>query len=176
MTVTATANGKKHRLAKLNFRESLTSEALDYISIDTDGYAAIEENVQTDITVKVRAINVGGSALANQDVTISYNEQAHNNGIYLLDPTGANVGAQTFTQKTDADGYVAFTFKALPRNKVEVQNLISDLESGDLQVTFNIAKRADGSNYKASRRTDLRAPDVVIYTCRSSYRSNATSI
>ena len=83
----------------MNFRESLTSEALDYISIDTNGYAAIEENVQTDITVKVRAINVGGKALANQDVTISYNEQAHNNGVYLLDPTGANVGAQTFTQK-----------------------------------------------------------------------------
>ena len=157
--VTASANGKQQDY-RINFRKSLTSEALDYISIDTDGYAAIEENVQTDITVKVRAINVGGSALANQDVTISYNEQAHNNGIYLLDPTGANIGAQTFTQKTDADGYVAFTFKALPRNKVEVQNLISDLESGDLQVTLT-AKRADGSNYKASRRIDLRAPDVV---------------
>lgn len=158
VTVTATANGKT-QTTKLNFRESLTSEALDYISIDTNGYAAIEENVQTDITVKVRAINVGGKALANQDVTISYNEQAHNNGVYLLDPTGANVGAQTFTQKTDADGYVTFTFKALPRNKVEVQNLISDLESGDLQVTLT-AKRADGSNYEASRRIDLRAPDV----------------
>lgn len=158
VTVTATANGKT-QTAKLNFRESLTSEALDYISIDTDGYAAIEENVQTDITVKVRAINVGGTALANQDVTISYNEQAHKNGIYLLDPTGANIGAQTFAQKTDADGYVTFTFKALPRNKGEVQNLISDLESGDLQVTLT-AKRADGSNYEASRRIDLRAPDV----------------
>ncbi|QKU20637.1 hypothetical protein [Acinetobacter lwoffii] len=158
VTVTATANGKT-QTAKLNFRESLTSEALDYISIDTDGYAAIEENVQTDITVKVRAINVGGTALANQDVTISYNEQAHKNGIYLLDPTGANIGAQTFAQKTDADGYVTFTFKALPRNKVEVQNLISDLESGDLQVTLT-AKRADGSNYEAFRRIDLRAPNV----------------
>ena len=158
VTVTATANGKT-QTAKLNFRESLTSEALDYISIDTDGYAAIEENVQTDITVKVRAINVGGTALANQDVTISYNEQAHKNGIYLLDPTGANIGAQTFSQKTDADGYVTFTFKALPRNKVEVQNLISDLELGDLQVTLT-AKRADGSNYEASRRIDLRAPNV----------------
>ena len=155
VTVTATANGKT-QTAKLNFRESLTLEALDYISIDTDGYAAIEENVQTDITVKVRAINVGGTALANQDVTISYNEQAHKNGIYLLDPTGANIGAQTFSQKTDADGYVTFTFKALPRNKGEVQNLISDLESGDLQVTLT-AKRADGSNYEASRRIDLRA-------------------
>ncbi|WP_244783273.1 hypothetical protein [Acinetobacter sp. F-1] len=158
VTVTATANGKT-QTAKLNFRESLTSEALDYISIDTDGYAAIEENVQTDITVKVRAINVGGTSLANQDVTISYNEQAHKNGIYLLDPTGANIGAQTFSQKTDADGYVTFTFKALPRNKVEVQNLISDLESGDLQVTLT-AKRADGSNYEAFRRIDLRAPNV----------------
>ncbi|EAO7613755.1 hypothetical protein CV111_24290, partial [Salmonella enterica] len=78
---------------------------------------------------------------------------------YLLDPTGANIGAQTFAQKTDADGYVTFTFKALPRNKGEVQNLISDLESGDLQVTLT-AKRADGSNYEASRRIDLRAPDV----------------
>jgi hypothetical protein len=156
--VTANANGKT-QTTKLNFRESLTLEALDYISIDSNGYAAIEENVQTDITVKVRAINVGGKALANQDVTISYNEQAHNNGVYLLDPTGANVGAQTFTQKTDADGYVTFTFKALPRNKVEVQNLISDLELGDLQVTLT-AKRADGSNYEASRRIDLRAPDV----------------
>src|SRR5690606_12434590 len=156
--VTASANGKQQDY-RINFRKSLTSEALDYISIDTDGYAAIEENVQTDITVKVRAINVGGSALANQDVTISYNEQAHNNGIYLLDPTGANVGAQTFTQKTDADGYVAFTFKALPRNKVEVQNLINDLELGELQVTLT-AKRADGSNYEASRRIDLRAPNV----------------
>ncbi|MEK5794146.1 hypothetical protein VXE63_18925, partial [Acinetobacter nosocomialis] len=131
---------------------------LDYISIDTNGYAAIEENVQTDITVKVRAINVGGKALANQDVTISYNEQAHINGVYLLDPTGANVGAQTFTQKTDADGYVTFTFKALPRNKAEVQKLIDDM-TGDLQVTLT-AKRADGSNYEASRRIDLRAPDV----------------
>lgn len=142
----------------MNFRESLTSEALDYISIDTNGYAAIEENVQTDITVKVRAINVGGKALANQDVTISYNEQAHNNGVYLLDPTGANVGAQTFTQKTDADGYVTFTFKALPRNRAEVQKLIDDV-TGDLQVTLT-AKRADGSNYEASRRIDLKAPDV----------------
>ena len=157
VTVTATANGKT-QTTKLNFRESLTSEALDYISIDTNGYAAIEENVQTDITVKVRAINVGGKALANQDVTISYNEQAHNNGVYLLDPTGANVGAQTFTQKTDADGYVTFTFKALPRNKAEVQKLIDDV-TGDLQVTLT-AKRADGSNYEASRRIDLRAPDV----------------
>src|SRR5690606_34160121 len=122
---------------------------------DTDGYAAIEENVQTDIKVKVRAINVGGSALANQDVSISYNEQAHNNGIYLLDPTGANVGAQTFTQKTDAEGYVTFTFKALPRNKVEVEELILN----NLEVTLS-SKRADGSNYEASRHIDLRAPDV----------------
>src|SRR5690606_13516045 len=45
------------------------------------------------------------------------------------------------------------------RNKGEVQNLISDLESGDLQVTLT-AKRADGSNYEAFRRIDLRAPDV----------------
>ena len=157
VTVTATAN-RKTQTTKLNFRESLTSEALDYISIDTNGYAAIEENVQTDITVKVHAINVGGKALANQDVTISYNEQAHNNGVYLLDPIGANVGAQTFTQKTDADGYVTFTFKALPRNKAEVQKLIDDV-TGDLQVTLT-AKRADGSNYEASRRIDLRAPDV----------------
>lgn len=157
VTVTATAN-EKTQTTKLNFRESLTSEALDYISIDTNGYAAIEENVQTDITVKVRAINVGGKALANQDVAISYNEQAHNNGVYLLDPTGANIGAQTFTQKTDADGYVTFTFKALPRNKAEVQKLIDDV-TGDLQVTLT-AKRADGSNYEASRRIDLRAPDV----------------
>ena len=157
VTVTATAN-EKTQTTKLNFRESLTSEALDYISIDTNGYAAIEENVQTDITVKVRAINVGGKALANQDVAISYNEQAHNNGVYLLDPTGANVGAQTFTQKTDADGYVTFTFKALPRNKAEVQKLIDDV-TGDLQVTLT-AKRADGSNYEASRRIDLRAPNV----------------
>src|SRR5690606_34458957 len=122
---------------------------------DTDGYAAIEENVQTDIKVKVRAINVGGSALANQDVSISYNEQAHNNGIYLLDPTGANVGAQTFTQKTDAEGYVTFTFKALPRNKVEVEELILN----NLEVTLS-SKRADGSNYEASRHIDLRAPYV----------------
>ena len=61
-------------------------------------------------------------------------------------------------RKTDADGYVAFTFKALPRNKTEVQKLIDDV-TGDLQVTLT-AKRADGSNYEASRRIDLRAPNV----------------
>ncbi len=148
--ISATANNKTQEY-QLNFREPLSSDSLDYITLDTVGKAAIAENVQTDIWVKVKAINVGGQALANQEVSISFDNIAHENGFYLVDETSSSVNAQTLTQQTDADGFVTFKLRATPRNQLEIQRL---LEQGFVELRLTAA-RADGSNYEALRRIEL---------------------
>lgn len=157
VTVTASANGKEQSYS-LNFRETQNAQSLDYITIDTVGKVAVAENVQTDIWVKVKAINVEGQVLKNQDVTLSFDDVAHENGFYLEDATRPTVNtAQTITQKTDDQGFITFKLIGTPRNSIEINNLLTQG-----YVQFNLsAKRADGSSYTALRRIELfKAPDV----------------